>query len=138
MKFEPNIPMNLKDVVNPLDLTEIVSSKNFKGGKWKEEGYSLNHPETNFNKFIIPVDFDYFNLSVITEVDPNTVIAEHQHDEPLFRYIVKGELTINDEHYEEGDWIIIPKDYPYSINTEQGYRTMGSYGGNCAACGHPH
>lgn len=68
---------------------------------------------------------------MLTTTEPGTHVATHAHDEPMFRYVIEGSLTINGTEYRPGDWVFIPEGVPYDIRTTEGYTTLGCYGQAC-------
>ena len=132
----PNFEFDLDPamVINPLEIKEIVSSKNFLDGKWKEftKHKLFNEPEVQ--KFYVPIDGTYWNLDVITHVDQGTVIPEHSHSEPVLRYVLKGSFELNGEEYEEGDWCLVPANLKYKIITRAGYTILSRYSEDCMEC----
>jgi hypothetical protein len=131
-KFECDIDSSL--IINPLTLTDIVSSKNFLGGDWwrKVKHRLFNEPEVK--KWFIPVDCSYWNIDVITIVEPLTVIPEHEHDEPVMRYVLEGTLELNGVTYGVGDWVIVPTNFRYKIQTRDGYKILSKYHESCRDC----
>src|SRR5262249_55228096 len=69
---------------------------------------------------------------------PAGKINPHAHDEDVFRYILKGKLTItynnNKDRYQfdEGTWFVIPKDVDYGVDTDTGYIAIAAYIRHCS------
>ena len=67
-------------------------------------------------------------------VPPRTHVRRHSHNEDIFRYVVRGSLTINDSiQVNEGMWVIIKANTSYKIDTETGYTSIMGYR-NSAVC----
>jgi hypothetical protein len=132
LRFE--FDMDPRLVINPLVLTEIVSSRTFLGGQWLAQTKHKLFNEPEVKKWFLPVDCSYWNLQVFTSVEARTVIPEHQHDEPVLRHILSGSMELNDEHLEAGDWVIVPANFRYRIQTRDGYSILSAYHDNCAEC----
>lgn len=130
--FECDIPN--EKIIDPLTITGIVSSQSFYSDiPLKDTKHKLfNEPEVK--KYFIPVDCSYWDLDVITYVEAGTIIPKHAHDEPVLRYVLEGQLELNGVLYEVGDWIIVPKGFPYQIQTKTGYKILSRYSANCAEC----
>jgi len=111
-----------------------VSSQNFHEGDWFSKTKHKLFNEAELKKHFIPVDFSYWNLMVVTAVDPRTVIPEHSHTEAVFRYITRGSMELNGVHYSAGDWLIVPANFTYSIRTREGYTALAQYHENCVEC----
>ena len=74
-----------------------------------------------------------FRLRSVTTVSPGVKVVPHSHDEPVFRYFLKGSVVLNGVRYEAGDWLLIPKDVVYELETEEGYTALVDYGVQCGA-----
>ena len=74
-------------------------------------------------------------MSIITTVEPGTVVDTHMHQEPVLRVVAEGDLTLNGIEHKAGDWVLVPGGTPYRVTTKNGYTVIASYG---AACGSPH
>lgn len=131
-KFEFNLDPS--QIINPLTLKEIVSNKSFLGGKWLEQTKHNLFKEPEIKKWFIPVDCSYWNIDVITIVEPLTGIPEHVHDEPVMRYVLSGSFELNGEIYQEGDWVIVPAGQRYQIQTREGYKILSRYHDQCKEC----
>lgn len=121
-------------VIDPLTVTDIVSSKSFLNGKWLEHTQHKLFKEPEVKKWFLPIDCTYWNLTLITIVEPLTVIPVHQHDEPVLRYVLSGSMELNGQHYCEGDWVLVPAKFDYGIQTRDGYKILSKYHANCAEC----
>jgi Cupin domain len=68
------------------------------------------------------------NMLYTVTVPPGTHVRRHSHDEDIFRYVIRGSLTINDSiKVNEGMWVIIKANTPYKIDTENGYKCITGY-----------
>ena len=132
LKFDFDLDPSL--VINPLTITDVVSSKNFLGGNWLDQTKHKLFNEPEVKKWFIPIDCSHWNIEVITVVEPLTVVPEHEHDEPVLRHILKGSLELNGVLYEEGDWVVVPANFRYGIQTREGYKILSKYHTNCAEC----
>lgn len=121
-------------VIDPPMLTEIVSSKSFLNGKWKELSRHKLFNEPEVKKWFIPVDCSYWSIDIVTIVDPLTVIPNHQHTEPVMRYVLDGSFELNGVEYSRDDWVIVPAHFSYSIQTRSGYRILSKYHDECEEC----
>jgi hypothetical protein len=131
----PNFQFDLdpSQIVNPLTITEIVSNKSMAANLRQLTKHKLFR-EPEVQKFFIPVDCSYWDLQLITEVAPGTIIPEHEHDEPVLRHILEGSMELNGVEYAKGDWIVVPANFRYSIQTRPGYKVLSGYHANCAEC----
>lgn len=65
--------------------------------------------------------------------DAKTKVPLHVHKgDAVCRYILDGSFTLNGTKYEAGEWVIVPKDKPYEIATEEGYHAVVAYCGSQA------
>ncbi|MBU3005745.1 cupin domain-containing protein [Paraglaciecola arctica] len=131
-KFECDFPDD--EIIDPTKIKDIVCCKSYRGGNWKGEGKHKLFNEPEIRKYFIPVNSTYWNLDIITEVDPGTIIPKHKHDEPVLRYVMDGEMELNGVTYVPGDWVIVPANVPYQIQTRLGYRILSRYSENCKEC----
>lgn len=61
-------------------------------------------------------------------VPPGTHVRRHSHNEDIFRYVVRGSLTINDSiQVNEGMWFVIRANTSYKIDTKSGYTCITGY-----------
>lgn len=109
---------------------EVQDSKTAFGGNWLTDSRLKNFSE-EIKKYVIPVDITDANFLVLTEVSAGTTVKPHSHDEAQLRYIIKGSLTLNDKKYAAGDWVFVPTDVTYSIQTDEGYTALMGYGMAC-------
>ena len=120
------------DFIDPYSVTEIVSSRSFRDGQWRNLTRLRGFSE-GVDKVVLPVDISRFRIMVVTHVEPGRHIKLHRHDdEPIFRYISHGSFHLNGEYFEAGDWVLVPIGHAYEIHTDEGYTTVAGYG---AACG---
>jgi quercetin dioxygenase-like cupin family protein len=119
-----------EDFINPDEVREIVSSKNYRDGEWDRLTRLRGFP-AGVEKRVLPVDLQNFRILVLTTAERGTNVASHSHDEAILRYVVSGSLAINGITYGAGEWILIPRDQVYSVETEEGYTTIAGYGVAC-------
>ena len=112
------------------EASNVVDSHSFVAGQWKARGRLRGFP-TGIMKHVVPVDISYANFLVITSVEPGSKVHPHTHDEPQFRYVIHGSLSLNGKRYVAGDWVFVPAGIPYHIETDEGYTTLGCYGVQC-------
>ncbi len=122
------------EIIDPLKIDNIVSSKNYRSGEWWSEAKHKLFNEPEVKKFFVPIDCSYWNLHLITVVEAGTVIPEHSHTEPVLRYILDGSLELNGIEYKAGDWIIVPANFAYQIQTIDGYKILSQYFDKCEEC----
>lgn len=122
--------MPFEDFIDPTQIKEIVDSRNFRDGEWSRLTYLTDSPDGS-HKRVVPVDTGFYHLFVITNVAPGKIVDTHQHDEAILRYVVSGSFTINGEKYSAGEWVVVPANYPYRIETKDGYTVVAGYGQAC-------
>ncbi len=113
---------------DPTKVTEIISSKSITN--WAKL-QPLTVIPNRIDKSLIPIDFRMFRLMSITTVSAGVKVVPHSHNEPVFRFFLKGSVELNGVRYEAGDWMLIPKDIEYELHTEEGYTALVDYGGKC-------
>jgi len=122
--------INWSRMYDPAKVTELISSKTI-------NNWAKIHPLTvipnRIDKSLIPIDFKRFRLMSVTTVSAGVTVVPHSHNEPVFRFILSGSLVLNGVRYETGDWMLIPKDMVYELNTEEGYTALVDYGGKCGS-----
>ncbi|TLX12263.1 cupin domain-containing protein [Rhizobium sp. MHM7A] len=121
-------------VIDPTKITEIVSSQDFLGGDWLKKTKHKLFNEPQLKKYFIPVDFRYYGLELISIIDPGTIIPRHAHTEPVYRYVLDGSFKLNGREFERDDWLIVPANYEYEIETRSGYRVLSKYHEQCEEC----
>lgn len=124
--------LNLDKAIDPYKATRIISNKNVKN--WDEISPVKQFPG-RITKKVIPIDFDHVRMSIFTKVEPNVKVDTHMHEEPVFRFVIEGELVLNNIKYVPGDWVLVPGKTPYNVTTDIGYSVLAEYG---AKCGSPH
>ena len=72
-------------------------------------------------------------MCYVITVKPKTEVPEHAHDEDVFRFVVNGQLVINDIFVKEGMWFVVRAKTPYRITTEDGYMVLAWYRMACIA-----
>lgn len=97
-----------------------------------EREYLIDGEDDDIRKEPILWRLYQHNMFYVVTVPPNKEITRHQHDEPIFRFIAKGSLVINNEYkVEAGMWCVVKANTPYAIYTEEGYISMAAYTSNC-------
>lgn len=115
-----------------------------KGEKGLNDTHSLRvipalSGSSGVTKYEIPVLKESHSYT-FTKFDSASTVKTHSHDEGQLRIIASGSFNfiVNAEKFEqleESDWIYIPKDIDYSIETlEQGAIVTG-YGMSCRCSG---
>ena len=122
------------EIIDPTVIDHIVSSKDYSGEEWLEKTKHKLFKEPQLKKYFIPVDFSYWNLELVTIVDPGTGIPKHTHTEPVYRYIMDGSFELNGEEFQAGEWIIVPANFAYNIKTKTGYKIISRYHEKCEEC----
>ncbi len=119
------------EFIDPYAISEIVSSRTYRSGDWQSAA-QLRDFNNGIRKIALPIDISQYRILVVSEVSANRHIKPHKHDdEPQFRYITSGSLTLNGETYRAGEWVIVPAGVEYEIHTEEGYTTLAAYGMSC-------
>lgn len=77
----------------------------------------------------VPIALPFSGSMVYSvKVPPETHVRQHSHDDDIFRYVVRGSLTINDSiQVNEGMWFVIRANTPYKIDTNSGYHCISWY-----------
>jgi redox-sensitive bicupin YhaK (pirin superfamily) len=128
MRTEPHLPY--EKFVDPLSITEILSSREFMDGEWRKEA-QIQHRFDGVSRFVLPFKGHDPAITVLVDVEPNTKVPLHVHKgDAVCRYILSGSLFLNGTKYESGEWVIVPKDKPYEIATDEGYRAVLIYCGS--------
>lgn len=132
-----NVPMDdgfnyldLNNVIDPDNFTGIISNKTIKN--WEQLSLVKQFPG-RITKTVIPIDLARYRMTVVARVEPGVKVELHAHEEPVFRYVVEGELTLNGVNYESGDWILVSSKTPYEVFTKSGYTVLEDYGCKCGA-----
>lgn len=77
---------------DPTKVTEIISSKSI-------TNWAKLHPLTvipnRIDKSLIPIDFRVFRLMSVTTVAAGVTVVPHSHNEPVFRFFLKGSVELN-------------------------------------------
>lgn len=131
---EFNFDLDQSLVIDPAKLTEVVSSRSFLEGAWLEKTKHKLFNEPELKKYFLPIDFSYWNLTLISIIDPLTMIPRHAHTEPVFRYVLEGSFLLNGQEYDRDDWLIVPENFAYEIETREGYRVLSKYHDQCQEC----
>ena len=122
--------LNKKSIVNPQKAEGVISSKTYDG--WENVSQVTQFPG-RIQKSVIPLDFSYYQMAILTKVEAGVTVGRHSHAEPVFRFVLKGDLTINGIEHGLGDWILVPSDTPYEVSTKTGYTILANYGQKCGA-----
>ena len=132
----PSFQFNLEPtkIINPETQKEIVSNKSLFHDISLEKTKHKLFNEQEVRKYFVPIDCSYWDLDLITYVEPRTIIPEHSHSEPVLRYVLEGSLELNGETYEVGDWVLVPANIKYRIQTKSGYKILSRYHADCKAC----
>src|SRR3954462_658355 len=71
----------------------------------------------------VPIAWPFYgNMVYSVKVPPETQVRQHSHDHDIFRYVIRGSLTINDSiQVNEGMWFVIRANTSYKIDTQSGY-----------------
>ncbi len=77
----------------------------------------------------VPIAWPFYGSMVYNvKVPPETYVRQHSHDDDIFRYVVRGSLTINDSiQVNEGMWFVIRANTSYKIDTNSGYQCISWY-----------
>jgi redox-sensitive bicupin YhaK (pirin superfamily) len=82
----------------------------------------------DIEKVPIPWRFDGVSMVYTVTVPPETHVRQHSHKEDIFRYVVRGSLTINDSiQVNEGMWFVTKANTSYKIDTKTGYQSILMY-----------
>lgn len=118
-------------VIDPFKVSEIVNKTNFETVAAKldmEVGDKMNVSSLSID--VIPVSLQGLQELRFTTAAPGTKVPSHSHTGPLVRVVTEGELTLEDQTYGRGDWMVIPANHAYSIDSPSGYAAMWV----CIAC----
>ena len=113
---------------------DIVSSHSRQS--WYEENTLIQYPE-RIRKSVLPIDLEYFRMAVHVRVEPNVRVERHAHSEPILRYFISGEATLNGEKYGPGEWVLVPGGESYEIETDVGYESL-MFNGPISSAPHDH
>lgn len=122
---------------------DVLCSKQMPDGK-NQKGINDTHSlrvipalsgDAGVTKYEIPVLKESHSYTY-TKFDAGTKVKRHSHDEGQLRIITSGSFNfvVNDEKFdqlEEADWIYIPKDVEYSIETLEPGAMLTGYGMSC-------
>ena len=124
--------LNVDEIIDPARESGIVSSKSISG--WESLSPVKQFPG-KISKSVIPIDFRDYRMMVVTNVSAGQIVDTHRHEESVFRYVVSGEMILNGTSYSSSDWVLVPANTPYRIESPLGYVVVASYG---VKCGAPH
>jgi len=125
-------PLLLEKCIDPDTETKVISSTQM--NDWENVSPVKQFPN-RISKKVIPADFSRYKMSIVTKVEPGVSVGTHTHEEPIFRYVVEGDVTINGIKHGPGDWVLVPSKVPYNVATVNGYTVFAKYG---VQCGTPH
>ena len=94
--------------IDPARVDVIVNKNNAKRFLNAEIATSDPLEAPGLSVDILPIDLSELRQVRHIKVEPGSFIPEHAHEGPVFRFITKGSAVVNDETYDEGDWMIIP------------------------------
>lgn len=112
------------NAINPAQITEIVNSRNAHEMLNTEIETSEVLDAEGLSIEVLPIDISELKQVRHIRVAPNSSIPEHAHEGPVFRFITKGTAVVNGITYEEGEWMIIPPNTRYKIETSTGYEAL--------------
>jgi len=72
-----------------------------------------------FKTQFLPVDFTHIDRFYIKSIQPGFKGDEHSHHSPTFRLVLSGSIIINGVRYGQHDWVAVPRDVPYSFETDE-------------------
>ena len=110
--------------INPTQITEIANNHNAQAMLNTEIETSERLSAQGLSIDILPIDISELKQIRHIKVEPNSSIPEHAHEGPVFRFITKGSAVVNGVTYEEGDWMIIPSNTKYKIESSTGYEAL--------------
>ena len=117
--------------IDPTQVTEIVNNRNAESMLNTEIETSKSLEALGLSINILPIDISELKQIRHIKVEPNSSVPEHAHEGPVVRFITKGSAMVNGITYEEGDWMIIPGETKYQIETSTGYEALWL----CIICG---
>ena len=126
---------------------DVLCSKQMPSGK-DEKGINDTHSlrvipalsgDSGVTKYEIPVLKESHSYTY-TKFESGSTVRSHSHDEGQLRIITSGSFNfvVNGESFkelEEADWIYIPKDAEYSIETLKSGAILTGYGMSCKCSG---
>lgn len=126
---------------------DVLCSKQMPSGK-DEKGINDTHSlrvipalsgDSGVTKYEIPVLKESHSYTY-TKFESGSTVRSHSHDEGQLRIITSGSFNfvVNGESFkelEEADWIYIPKDAEYSIETLKPGAILTGYGMSCKCSG---
>jgi hypothetical protein len=93
---------------------------------------NLNVAElSKITKNFVPIAADNFKDMGFTQVEGPITIPFHRHSGPIFTFITKGSLTINEVSLTKGDWYLVPPGVAYTISSTTGYEAFFGYTWSC-------
>ena len=117
--------------IDPTQITEIANKENFQPMLNSEIETSETLSAQGLAIDTLPIDISDLKQIRHIKVEPNSSIPEHAHVGPVLRIITKDSALVNGVTYEEGDWMTIPPDTKYHIESSTGYEALWV----CGICG---
>lgn len=124
MSSDVTMQADFSTFINPESITEIISNIDL---QWGDFFQPHNEDELLIRKDI-PVDKSCFKHSMLVSVAAETQALKHTHDEPTFRLLIDGKATFNGVEYQAGDWLLVPRNYPYDMVTHVGFKALVEFG----------
>ena len=118
------MPYNKTKVIDPTQITEIINKENFQPMLNSEIETSETLSTRGLAIDILPIDISDLKQIRYIKVEPNSSIPEHAHLGPVLRIITKGSAVVNGTTYKERDWMIIPPEKKYHIESSTGYEAL--------------
>lgn len=126
---------------------DVLCSKQMPSGK-NEKGINDTHSlrvipalsgDSGVVKYELPVLKESHSYTY-TKFESGSTVKSHSHDEGQLRIITSGSFnftvdSVNFEDLEEADWIYIPRDAEYSIETLKPGAILTGYGMSCKCSG---
>ncbi|MDB5530743.1 MAG: hypothetical protein JWR51_3846 [Devosia sp.] len=126
MKQDLSCDLTEGEIIDPTTIRELISSTTYLAPNLEKKTSHRGSTE-KIKKSYIPIDFTIWDQCLVTSVEKQTHIQSHSHDEPLFRYVLEGSFRINGILHKAGDWVLLPQNFVYEIDTEDGYKTISHY-----------
>ncbi|KZN12509.1 hypothetical protein [Marinomonas sp. TW1] len=123
MRSDEKAYADFSTFINPESITYIVSSLD-----WGGEAFRSHDVDELLVRTDVPVDKSCFKHSMLVSVLAETQALKHSHNEPTFRLLIDGKATFNGVEYQAGDWLLVPRDYPYDMVTHVGFKALVEFG----------
>lgn len=138
--WEPKANLLHNGISEPVALTRITEIWEFIRTR-RSIVTSRDHPEfvfpvdepgmpDGFNQIQIPLLGQDNSLFFFTQIDPYSFFPEHTHvNSSVFRIVAHGKIFVCDVSLEKGDWMFVPANTPYSLETgSSGATLLHAYG----------